>query len=84
MIKIDELECGKSMPIDVEFNNHLNAAEMCFKNIFTTYNYMNKQYNELIMAVGKKFPNESRHETALRYIREAEEYTTWITTKVVL
>jgi hypothetical protein len=30
------------------------------------------QYNELIMAVGNKYPGETRHETALRYIREAE------------
>ena len=30
-------------------------------------------YNELIMAVAKKFLNESRHETALRYIREREQ-----------
>jgi hypothetical protein len=30
------------------------------------------RYNELIFAVGKKFPNETRHETALRYIRERE------------
>jgi hypothetical protein len=30
------------------------------------------KYMELIMAVGQKHPNESRHETALRYIREAE------------
>lgn len=29
-------------------------------------------YNELLFAVGNAFPNESRHETALRYIREAE------------
>ena len=31
-----------------------------------------EEYNELIMAVGKKYPNETRHETALRYIRNAE------------
>jgi len=31
------------------------------------------QYDELIMAVGKCFPGESRHQTALRYIRRAEE-----------
>ena len=31
------------------------------------------QYNELIMAVAQKRPNESRHETALRYIRKAEQ-----------
>ncbi len=30
------------------------------------------RYNELIMAVGKVYPDESRHETALRYIVEAE------------
>ena len=29
-------------------------------------------YQELLMAVARKWPNESRHETALRYIREAE------------
>lgn len=30
------------------------------------------RYNELIFSVGRKFDNETRHETALRYIREAE------------
>jgi hypothetical protein len=30
-------------------------------------------YNELIMAVCSKYPNETRHQTALRYIREREE-----------
>jgi hypothetical protein len=29
-------------------------------------------YNELIMEVARKFPGETRHETARRYIREAE------------
>jgi len=32
-----------------------------------------KQYHELIMAVDRKYPGESRHNTALRYIREREE-----------
>ena len=32
-----------------------------------------EKYNELIMAVAKKFTNETRHETALRYIKEAEK-----------
>lgn len=31
-----------------------------------------QNYNELIMAVARIFPGESRHETALRYIQEAE------------
>jgi len=34
-----------------------------------------KKYNELIYAVGNKYPNESRHETALRYIRESEKHS---------
>lgn len=30
------------------------------------------KYHELIMAVATKHPEETRHETALRYIQEAE------------
>ena len=33
---------------------------------------MQKKYQELIFAVARKFPGESRHETALRYINRAE------------
>ena len=33
-----------------------------------------EKYNELIMAVAKKFTNETRHQTALRYINEAESF----------
>ena len=35
-----------------------------------------QKYDELLYAVVRKFPNESRHETALRYIREAEKAVT--------
>lgn len=35
-------------------------------------NTVQEKYNELIYAVREKFENESRHETALRYIRQAE------------
>lgn len=31
------------------------------------------KYMELIMAVGNKYPGETRHQTALRYIRQAEQ-----------
>jgi hypothetical protein len=31
-----------------------------------------ERYRELIYAVQRKFPDESRHETALRYIKHAE------------
>ena len=30
-------------------------------------------YNELLFAVGNKYPNETRHQTALRYILQAEK-----------
>lgn len=30
-------------------------------------------YFELLYAVGRKYPGESRHQTALRYIRRSEE-----------
>ena len=33
---------------------------------------LEREYNELIYAVQKKYPNETRHQTALRYILEAE------------
>ena len=31
-------------------------------------------YNQLLYAVGTKYPDETRHETALRYITEAESH----------
>lgn len=31
-----------------------------------------QRYNDLIMQVGKKFPGETRHDTAKRYIQQAE------------
>jgi len=34
------------------------------------------KYNELLMAVGHKYPGETRHETALRYITQAEQRIT--------
>lgn len=33
-----------------------------------------EKYYELIYAVGNAFPGETRHETALRYIRQAETH----------
>lgn len=33
---------------------------------------LREKYHELIYAVVRKFPDETRHETALRYIKEAE------------
>lgn len=33
---------------------------------------LREKYNELIYAVARRFPDETRHQTALRYINEAE------------
>lgn len=33
-------------------------------------------YHELVMAVARKFPGETRHQTALRYIRDRERTET--------
>lgn len=37
------------------------------------YDELRSKYNELIYAVAQKYPDENRHETALRYIKEREE-----------
>jgi len=33
---------------------------------------LERNYNELIMAVARKWPGETRHQTALRYIKDSE------------
>lgn len=35
---------------------------------------LEEKYNDLIMAVNKKFKDETRHETAKRYIIDAEKF----------
>jgi len=35
-------------------------------------NEIREKYNELLLAVTNKFLGETRHQTALRYIKEAE------------
>jgi len=37
------------------------------------YKRLSKKYYELVFAVANKHPDETRHETALRYIREREQ-----------
>ena len=33
---------------------------------------VNRKYHELLSAVGNKYPDETRHQTALRYIQQFE------------
>lgn len=42
-----------------------------------------ERYNELIMAVSNKYQGETRHETALRYIRQHEQSTVMATGKSI-
>lgn len=42
-----------------------------------------RKYNELIYNVCNKFPNETRHETALRYIKNAETLSSDASQEVV-
>lgn len=43
-----------------------------FNDIRSKLESINRKYEELIFQVEQKFPNESRHDTALRYIRDFE------------
>ena len=40
--------------------------------LFAKLEDMENKYNELIMCVGNIYPNETRHETALRYLKLVE------------
>jgi hypothetical protein len=62
-INIKKCHCGKD-------GHPLNSINCPVHGDKTSY--VNMKYNELIMAVERKFPKETRHETALRYIRESE------------
>jgi len=42
------------------------------ESLSSSFDSVKLKYEELILAVGTKFPGETRHETALRYIRDAE------------
>jgi len=55
---LERVETIKSRPVEPEVIAEIADVE--------------EKYNELIMAVAKKFTNETRHQTALRYIKEAE------------
>lgn len=56
-------------------NKRLPKLKRCI-NVRKSYSELAYLYNELLYAVARKFPNETRHDTALRYIREAEDRAT--------
>jgi hypothetical protein len=57
----------------VKIRAALNFVEAAKRSTNTgSHAILQQQYNELLFAVARKFPNKSRHQTALRYIQQAE------------
>jgi hypothetical protein len=52
--------------------DHVGDAARDFERLADEHLPARQQYHELLYAVSQKFPGETRHETALRYIRAAE------------
>jgi hypothetical protein len=52
--------------------NSKPIVEPCPENPLHVREPVEGKYYELLFAVSQKFPGETRHETALRYIRERE------------
>lgn len=65
----------------MEERKHITDGHKCWCNPKVVYvppkkaSGIRAKYNELIMSVGNKYPNETRHQTALRYILQAENNT---------
>jgi hypothetical protein len=55
---------------------HERACEIIGSEAVNEGRSVQELYNELLFAVASKHPDESRHETALRYINQAESRTT--------
>ena len=55
-----------------QFLMHRQAAQAAAE--LRRLHEVEKQYRELLYAVGNKYEGESRHQTALRYIQQAEVY----------
>lgn len=79
--RVDSLEQIPSHAISTHRTHPIENPDNLF--LYKTYMYISSRdtywkerveaYNELILAVGNKHPNETRHQTALRYIKNAEE-----------
>ena len=76
VIKGEVLDGTTPRVIEMLFNSlqrsHEKLAHMI--NIANFYNRINEDYHELIMSVSEKHEGETRHQTALRYINEAEQH----------
>jgi hypothetical protein len=72
-ITLDEQLCDfKQVLIEKADYPGADAVNKCRDIIKSHKPDTNKLYHELLYSVASKYPGESRHETALRYIRQAE------------
>jgi len=62
------LDCSNEEIVTSKIRN-LDGESEALKRMLSIYS----KYYELIYCVGKKFPGETRHETAKRYLIEAEK-----------
>lgn len=66
--------CAHKFLVDLGGEVRLGRVELLqFLDAYEQIGTLQEKYNELLYAVHSAFPNESRHETALRYIRQREE-----------
>lgn len=77
LIKISKADF-KATDIDVGwvqgwFANYWAAVYDPLQKQIETLEEFKTKYHELLWAVGKKYPDETRHHTALRYINQAEQ-----------
>ena len=56
----------------------LNVLDCPYCKIKSERDDLHKKYNELLFVVERRFPGETRHETALRYLKEAQSRTKYI------
>ena len=66
--------CARGLPEQRSSCGKFNDDEHVCPTLKEESEYKTKYY-QLIMEVGNKYPNETRHETALRYIKESESNT---------
>lgn len=74
MLGIIENHTARPLTLD-EIDQHIKeflTLQEQVKLLESTYRDVRIQHSELIMAVACKFPGETRHQTALRYIQERE------------
>jgi hypothetical protein len=61
--------------LDLGFaTGHADTEQDLLDEVGAQIKELQAKYYELLYGVARKFPNETRHETALRYIRNAETH----------